>query len=240
MSFIFLHKTSVNTDECQIANVLSCVSTKTCVYSGAVLGCCNAGRIATCTNLFTTCANYGDTCNSACRSNYNILKWYESPHGSQNLNIVLMKMCLSLLPSQLQHRHAILRNFRLQCRHSPLQLRLHLGVCSDGRIPRRLLPHCGRDTVPLIHLPTHHHHSIDSNRHFGSRRKPSQCQYQRDRDQQRRHSDQPADTDANTRLRQFLLLLGYRHRRHCRDRSRHYRYHPCHRRRLDRVVSDPA
>ncbi|KAI9880376.1 MAG: hypothetical protein M1830_003693 [Pleopsidium flavum] len=56
------------------ADVLSCVATKSCVYSGAVLGCCDAGLIATCTNLFTTCANYGDTCNSACEANNNILK----------------------------------------------------------------------------------------------------------------------------------------------------------------------
>ena len=62
-----------------IDDPLSCVSTKNCVYSSAVIGCCDAGLIATCTNLFTTCANYadiGNSCDDSCQSDYEILKWY--------------------------------------------------------------------------------------------------------------------------------------------------------------------
>lgn len=61
--------------EILVDDVLSCAATRNCVYSGTVLGCCGAGLIQTCTNLFTTCANYGDSCNAACQSNYHILKW---------------------------------------------------------------------------------------------------------------------------------------------------------------------
>lgn len=56
-------------------NVLSCASTKTCVYSSYAVGCCDAGLIATCTALFTTCVGYSDTCGSACMANSKVLKW---------------------------------------------------------------------------------------------------------------------------------------------------------------------
>lgn len=56
-------------------NVLSCATTKTCVYSGYAVGCCNAGLIATCTNLFTTCVGYSDNCDGNCMANANVLKW---------------------------------------------------------------------------------------------------------------------------------------------------------------------
>ncbi|MCJ1259923.1 hypothetical protein MMC24_007762 [Lignoscripta atroalba] len=58
----------------QSDDILSCVATMTCVYSGAVMGCCDAGLIETCTNIYTTCSNYGDSCGSACLQNDNILK----------------------------------------------------------------------------------------------------------------------------------------------------------------------
>ncbi|MCJ1401378.1 hypothetical protein MMC11_004590 [Xylographa trunciseda] len=56
------------------ADPLSCAASLTCVYSGAVLGCCDAGPISLCTNLYTTCSGNFDSCDSACEANYNILK----------------------------------------------------------------------------------------------------------------------------------------------------------------------
>ncbi|MCJ1249898.1 hypothetical protein MMC30_007124 [Trapelia coarctata] len=55
---------------------LSCYETKTCVYSGAVMGCCDAGLIATCENIYTTCLNSAElgSCGAACQSNFNVLK----------------------------------------------------------------------------------------------------------------------------------------------------------------------
>ncbi|KAI9813792.1 MAG: hypothetical protein M1827_003582 [Pycnora praestabilis] len=57
-----------------VENVLSCVSTKTCVFLNSAFGCCDAGLIATCTNLFTACAALGSNCDSACSANPNIIK----------------------------------------------------------------------------------------------------------------------------------------------------------------------
>ncbi|MCJ1385118.1 hypothetical protein MMC17_008237 [Xylographa soralifera] len=53
---------------------LSCAASLTCVYSGAVLGCCDAGPISLCTNIYTTCSGIYDLCDAACQENYNILK----------------------------------------------------------------------------------------------------------------------------------------------------------------------
>ena len=57
------------------ADPLSCAASLTCVYSGAVLGCCDAGPISLCTNIFTTCSQIYDLCDAACEADYNILKW---------------------------------------------------------------------------------------------------------------------------------------------------------------------
>ncbi|SLM38862.1 Concanavalin A-like lectin/glucanase, subgroup [Lasallia pustulata] len=56
------------------SSVLSCFPTKTCVYSGSVFGCCDAGPISTCTNLFTACVGYSHPCDNACMANDEILK----------------------------------------------------------------------------------------------------------------------------------------------------------------------
>ncbi|MCJ1395784.1 hypothetical protein MMC18_008670 [Xylographa bjoerkii] len=56
------------------ADPLSCAASLTCVYSGAVLGCCNSGPISLCTNIYTTCSANYDACDAACQANYNILK----------------------------------------------------------------------------------------------------------------------------------------------------------------------
>ncbi|KAH0566269.1 hypothetical protein GP486_000344 [Trichoglossum hirsutum] len=57
-----------------VNDVLSCRPAYTCVYSGTAVGCCGAGLIATCTALFTSCANYNDPCGSACSLNNRVLK----------------------------------------------------------------------------------------------------------------------------------------------------------------------
>jgi len=56
------------------ADPLTCVATKTCVYSNANVGCCDSGPISLCTNIFTACAGYYDTCTGACLSNFRVLK----------------------------------------------------------------------------------------------------------------------------------------------------------------------
>jgi hypothetical protein len=56
--------------------VLSCSATKTCVVLGTAMGCCDAGLVATCEHIYTTCLNYGDSCGAACESDPKILKWY--------------------------------------------------------------------------------------------------------------------------------------------------------------------
>ncbi|MCJ1433726.1 hypothetical protein MMC27_003090 [Xylographa pallens] len=59
---------------------LSCEASLTCVYSGAVLGCCDSGPISLCTNIYTTCSQIYDLCEQDCQDNYNILKCYNSAY----------------------------------------------------------------------------------------------------------------------------------------------------------------
>lgn len=58
-----------------INSPLSCaIATQTCVYYRTAVGCCDAGAISTCTNLFTECRDYGASCGAACSADPDILQ----------------------------------------------------------------------------------------------------------------------------------------------------------------------
>lgn len=67
-----------STDQYDPDDVLSCSSSLSCINRGSAVGCCPSTD-GLCTNLYTTCYNYGDTCGSACEANVSILKWYLLP-----------------------------------------------------------------------------------------------------------------------------------------------------------------
>ncbi len=54
---------------------LTCGFGLTCVNSRGAFGCCTA-TTGICTDLYTTCANFADPCNEACRLDPAIRKWY--------------------------------------------------------------------------------------------------------------------------------------------------------------------
>ncbi|KAI9669810.1 MAG: hypothetical protein M1817_004551 [Caeruleum heppii] len=54
---------------------LSCaIETQSCVYFRTAVGCCDAGPISLCTNLFTECRDYGASCGAGCRTDDQILR----------------------------------------------------------------------------------------------------------------------------------------------------------------------
>ncbi|KAI4199815.1 MAG: hypothetical protein LQ350_004345 [Teloschistes chrysophthalmus] len=59
------------------ANPLTCRVPFTCVNRGAALGCCENTRPG-CTNIYTACYNYGDTCGAVCEADDSIRKCSDS------------------------------------------------------------------------------------------------------------------------------------------------------------------
>ncbi|EAS34396.3 uncharacterized protein CIMG_05420 [Coccidioides immitis RS] len=56
-------------------NLLTCVNARAnCVHQGTAIGCCISSEITDCTNIPSSCINYGDECDASCRSNRRILK----------------------------------------------------------------------------------------------------------------------------------------------------------------------
>ena len=103
--------------------VLSCSSTKTCVALGTAMGCCDAGLVATCEHIYTTCLNYGDSCGAACESDPKILKWYVYVESTTKIAMPLLVarsspvVCtgVQIILTSLQFINflKILRNFQL-------------------------------------------------------------------------------------------------------------------------------
>lgn len=58
-----------------IENLLTCVNARAnCVHQGTAIGCCISSQISDCTNIPSSCVNYDDPCDAACKSNTRILK----------------------------------------------------------------------------------------------------------------------------------------------------------------------
>ncbi|EEP81437.1 predicted protein [Uncinocarpus reesii 1704] len=56
-------------------NLLTCVNARAnCVHQGTAIGCCISSEISECTNIPSSCINYGESCDDACKRNRRILK----------------------------------------------------------------------------------------------------------------------------------------------------------------------